>query len=246
MTKLGSVILGGTDTLPQLQTLKLMNVSIPSLTTQFNRLIALKRLKVTGKAFQFASLGQNITLTMLEELEITSSGFPWDQITAPKLWKISANKDDAAVAFFRRHPTLRYLEYVAWIDDNEFDVIAKALVNLERLDVGVPLIKLCRPLDSNSPLLPLQKLRHIHVFNDEDVRVSIEDFEELVRLRCQIQRSHGKGDLAMLETLFITVYVKELDSLSWRKSSLLTNVRQQVVTWGSDNSICTVKLWWLK
>jgi hypothetical protein len=246
MTKLGSVILGGTDTLPQLQALELMNVSIPSLTTQFNRLIALKRLKVTGKAFQFASLEQDITFPMLEELEISSLRFPWDRITAPKLWKVIANEDAAAVAFFGRHPTLRHLTYLAWIDDNEFDVIAKALVNLEHLDAGVALIRLCRPLNSNSPILPLQKLRHLDIEDTKDDRVSLEDFEELVRSRCQIQRSHGRGDLVMLETLFIMINVEELDSLCWRKSSLLTDVRQIVSIWESDNSLCTVELRWLE
>jgi hypothetical protein len=246
MARLGSVVLGGTDPLPQLQTLKLMDVSTPSIAMQFNRLVALKRLKVTGKVFHLISLEQDVTLPMLEELDISSPGFPWDRITAPKLWKIGTNQVDTAVAFFGRHPTIRYLEYAAWIDDNEFDVIAKALVKLEHLDVGVPLIRLCRPLSSNSPDLPLQKLRHLAVEDAKDARVSLEDFEELVRLRCQIQRSHGRGDLVPLESLFIVVAVEELDSLCWRKSSLLTDVCQTVSIWKSDNSVCDVELWWRK
>jgi len=243
MARLASVMLGGKDPLPQLQSLKLMDVSTPSIAMQFNRLVALKQLKVAGKAFQFVSLEQDIIFPTLEELYISIPSLPWDRIMAPRLWKVSASKGDIAVDFFGRHPTIRDLQYVAWINDNEFDVIAKALINLERLDVGVPLIRLCRPLDSNSPVFPLQKLRHLFV---KDTRISLEDFEELVRLRCQIQRSHGRGDLVPLEALFFTADVGELDSLCWRKSSLLTDVCQTVSIWQSDNSVCTVELRWLK
>jgi hypothetical protein len=118
----------------------------------------MQRLELEGKAFNFVSLEEDITLLMMEELVILMPDFPWNRITAAKLWIVGARESNSIISFFHRHPTISRLQYEEWDEGDEFGDIAKILVNLESLDTGVSLIMLCRPLDSNSPLLPLNKL----------------------------------------------------------------------------------------
>jgi hypothetical protein len=147
-------------------------------------------------------------------------------------------------AFLCRHPSITSLQIDVWITKSHFEPIAKALVHLEDLDVGLDPTMLCKPLNPDSPLMPFPKLKTLVIEDREDSRISLEDFESLVRSRRHLSHPQGRGATTMMESLEVTVNVADIDSLPWRKSSLLAQAQQNITIWDNDKSICTIELRW--
>jgi hypothetical protein len=244
----GPITLGGTKTFGQIKDLYLEGASIPSLSHHLTRFLGLQLLTIRGKNFSMLPLVDDIVLPKLQELLIRNlTGFPWSRITAPRIWYVETDEVtglDESIAFLCRHPSITSLHLDVWITETQFEVIAKSLVYLEHLSVEMSTARLYKPLNPDSPLMLLPKLKTLEIDDRQDFRLSLEDFESLVRSRLQLSHSQRRGDITIMESLKITVNTAEIDSLPWRKSSLLTRAQQDIEIWDHFKSMCTVELRW--
>jgi hypothetical protein len=165
--------------------------------------------------------------------------FPWDRVSAPLLGFVETNDgNDSARAFLCRHPSIRRLRYSGEIDVPKFKDIAQALVNLDSLFLAGCFEGLFQELDPDIPFPPFPKLKTLGL-NTQISDLSLEDFEQLMQLRCLPRQPSDITEFKTISSLSIHLPKDELDSAPWRRSSLLDHVQQSVK---EDGIECTFTL----
>jgi hypothetical protein len=186
---------------------------------------------------------QDIVLPRLTLLTISSvNGFPWDRISTPLLRTVeTGDNSDSARAFLCRHPSIHTLRYFL-INEPGFKDIAKSMVNLKRLVISGFIDGLFKEIDPDVPFPPFPNLIELTLDQLFMPPISLEDFEQLLKIRC-LPREPSDPIMA-LRILELVIYLRtiELNSVPWRQSALLSHVQLTVEKWGHEEANCKVKL----
>jgi hypothetical protein len=169
------------------------------------------------------------------------ANFPWDRMSAPLLGVVQTwNEDVSVMAFLCRHPSIYRLHYPGNIGVTQFKDIAKAMVNLDSLLLGGGFEGLFREIDPDIPFPPFPKLKTLELDTTYSYsHLSLQDFEQLMRLRCLPRQPLDEMEFEMVSLLSIHVAIEDFDSAPWRRSSLLDHVQQSVEV---EDYKCTVTL----
>jgi hypothetical protein len=156
------------------------------------------------------------------------ANFPWDCISAPLLGVVETWQDgDGVTAFLCRHPSIHRLHYSGQFGVTQIKGIAKALVNLNSLLLANGFEGLFREIDPDIPFPLFPKLRTLEL-DTQSSHLSLQDFEQLVRLRCLPRQPLDKPEFETISSLSIRLPKDNLDSAPWRQSSLLAHIQQSV------------------
>lgn len=192
----------------------------------------LQELVVTWTRFDVEPFVQDIVMPELRFLVVEESlNFPWDNISAPLLGVVEIDTyddRDVPISFLCRHPSIHRLQYSYLISITGFKEIAKAMVNLNSLCLRGSFKGLFREIDPDIPFPPFPKLKTLELFYQSPSDLSLQDFEQLMRVRCLPQQSLDKKEIETISLLTIHLETDELDSAPWRRSSLLDHVQQRV------------------
>jgi len=237
---LGIINFDGLDALPSFRRLHIVKMSTSGLSRYLVRYQHLQELVVKLVQFDIEPVMQDIVMPELRFLMVHStSNFPWDRVSAPLLGVVETNDgSDGARAFLCRHPSVHRLQYPVPIGVTEFKEIAKAMVNLNSLLLGRSFEGLFKEVDPDIPFPPFPKLKTLELGTNHS-RLSLQDFEQLMRLRCLPRRPSDKTEIETISLLSIHMSLEEFESAPWRRSSLLDHVQESVE---EDWFECTVTL----
>jgi hypothetical protein len=241
---LGVVTFEALNTLPSLHRLHILNMKalhVPRCLAQHSQL---QELVIRGKEFDMEHSTQDIVLPKLTHLTISSvNGFPWDRISTPLLRTIDIDtryNSDSARAFLCRHPAIHTLQYLTPINEAGFKDIAKSMVNLRSLLIGGFIDGLFKEIDSDIPFPPFPKLKMLIIDQVFTPPISLEDFEQLLRIRCLPCEPSDTNKTHRISDLAIALRTIELNSVRWRQSALLARVSQTIKKQGHNEAHCTV------
>ena len=241
LTGLGIINFDGLDGLPSFRRLHIAETLTLGLSWYLGRHQHLQELSLKSVDIDAEPFIQDIVMPELKVLVVEHSfTFPWDRMSAPLLGVVETDdEDDGARAFLCRHPSIHRLHYPVEISVPEFKEIAKAMVNLNSLLLISCFEGLFREIDPDIPFPPFPKLKTLELDTSFFIDLSLEDFEQLMRLRCLPQQSSDKTKSETVSLLSIHLPRGELDLAPWRRSSLLDHVQQSV----KENGIkCTFTL----
>ena len=242
---LGVVTFEALNTLPSLHRLHILNMKALHVPRCLAQHLQLQELVITGKEFDMEQFTQDIVLPKLTLLTINSvNGFPWDRISTPLLRTMEMGvNSDSARAFLCRHPAIHTLRYLTPINEAGFKDTAKSMVNLRSLLIGGFIDGLFKEIDPDIPFPPFPKLKMLVIDQLFTAPISLEDFEQLLRIRCLPQEPSDTNKTHRISDLAIAFRTIELNSARWRQSALLARVSQTIKKQGHNEAHCAV---WFK
>jgi len=240
---LGVAVFEGLTTLPSLRRLRILNMEAPGLPRFLAQHSQLQELVIRGKRFDMEQFAQDIVLPGLTLMTIDSvNGFPWDRVSTPVLRNVETDDDsDSARAFLCRHSSIHTLRYLTPLNELGFKDIAKSMVNLRSLLIGGSIDGLFKEIDPNVPFPPFPKLKKLALNQLFTPPISLEDFEQLLKIRCLPREPSDTNKTHRILDLGISLRKIELNSVPWCQSALLAHVPQTVTGYNKVN--CTI---WLK
>jgi hypothetical protein len=244
LEELGIVTFEALTTLPSLRRLYIFNMKafhLPPFLAQHSRL---QELVIEGDQFDMEPFAQDIVLpgVVLMAIKLVN-GFPWDRISAPLLRQVEMDDDsDNARAFLCRHPSIHILRYLILISELGFKELAKSMVNLRTLFIAGSTDGLFMEIDPDIPFPPFPKLRKLMLDQLDTANISLEKFEQLLKIRCLPRDPSDTNNTERILSLGISLPTIELNSVRWRRSALLAHIPQTIDKWGESEVNCTVNL----
>lgn len=243
LERLRVVAMTGADLFPSLITLHLVDICMPSMALHLTRFPNLQLLTITGD-FEMDPLTRDISMASLNSLKVEDvAGFPWNRITAPQLTYIVTDDEDA-IPFLCRHPSISSLKLNTILSEESFKSLALHLINVEILDIAGHIGGLFRQVSPEVPFPPFPRLEELSIQVGEEFTLSLEDVEDVVKMRCQPSQASENEEIALLSTWTINGEAKFLEHTAWRTSPLLSNFQQAFEKSGDEEPWCTLSLRW--